>query len=155
MQALNALWYSRKRVVTLLDLEAVSGGIPAQRIARTLRERGWLRPLRARGAWRVAHGGSDPATGRIAIYKTAGFEELLARLSTHPDTPAAIAGHSIMEVVQWLKRPTGLIIAMPPGVAVPQCLGDFGVLRWKRPRGWLRSGGVSAGGGRRSGLGGR
>ena len=129
--ALNAIWYSRKCVVTLLDLEAVSGGIPAPQIARTLRERGWLHPLRARGAWRVAHGGSDPDTGRIAMYRTVGFEELLARLSTHPDTPAAIAGCSVMEVAQWLKRPTGLTIAMPPGVAVPRCLRDFGVLRWK------------------------
>lgn len=129
--ALNAIWYSSRRVVTLSDLEAVGGGIPAQRIARTLRERDWLRPLRTRGAWSVAHGGSDPATGRIAMYKTLGFEELLARLSTHPDTPAAIAGHSIMEVAQWLKRPTGPTIGMPPRTPVPRCLQDFAVLRWK------------------------
>ena len=80
--ALNAL-YSGQRVVTIADIEAVAGGIPADRIAKTLRERGWLRPLSARGAWRPA---------RWFCGKTVGFEELLARLRTHPDTPAVIAG---------------------------------------------------------------
>ena len=49
---------------------------------RILRERGWLAPMRARGAWqtRIWH----PC-------RTSRFEELLARLRTHPDTPAVIA----------------------------------------------------------------
>ena len=118
---LNAIWDGGARVVTIADIAAVSGGIPADRIAKTLRERGWLRPLSARGAWKPA---------RWDFYKTSGFEELLARLRTHPDTPAAIAGRSVLAVTEWLKRPTRPMIGMPPGVLVPRCLGGFGLLRW-------------------------
>ncbi len=48
--ALNALWDSGLRVVTIVDIEAVEESLPADRVAKTLRERGWLDPLRARGA---------------------------------------------------------------------------------------------------------
>ena len=119
--ALNALWHSGMRVITLADIEAVSDGIPAQRIAKTLRERGWLEPLSARGAWLPA---------RWAYCKTVGFEELLARLSTHPDTPAAIAGRSVMAVAEWLKRPTMRTIGMPAGELVPRCLQSYWLHRW-------------------------
>ncbi len=119
--ALNALWNSGQRVVTLGDIEAVSGGIPADRIAKTLRERGWLDPLSARGAWMPA---------RWSYCKTVGFENLLARLRTHPATPAAIAGRSVMEVAGWLKRPTALTIGMPPAADVPRCLQGYRLHRW-------------------------
>ena len=110
-----------RRVVTLADLDAWATGIPPQRIARLLRERGWLAPMRTRGAWR------PPIwyTGN-----TAGFDELLARLRVRPDTPASIAGHSAMEVRQWLKRPTEPTIGMPPGALVPRCLQGYKLLRW-------------------------
>ena len=99
-------------VVTLADIEAVSNGsIPADRIAKTLRERGWLEPLSARGVWMPA---------RWRYCKTIGFEELLARLRTHPSTPAAIAGRSVLECAEWLKRPTALAVGMPPGELVPR-----------------------------------
>ena len=119
--ALDALWSSGQRVVTLADIEAVAGGIPADRIAKTLRERGWLDPLSARGAWMPA---------RWSYCKTIGFENLLARLRTHPDTPAAIAGRSVMEVAGWLKRPTALAIGMPSDALVPRCLQDYQMHRW-------------------------
>ena len=119
--ALNALWHSGQRVVTLADIEAVAGGIPADRIAKTLRERGWLRPLSARGTWRPA---------RWFCGKTVGFEELLARLRTHPDTPAVIAGRSVVEVAGWLKRPTAPAIGMPPDELVPRCLQNYWLHRW-------------------------
>ena len=119
--ALNALWDSGQRVITLADIEAVSDGIPADRVAKTLRERGWLEPLSARGAWLPA---------RWAYCKTVGFEELLARLRTHPDTPAAIAGKSVMEVSGWLKRPTARTVGMPPEELVPRCLQGFRLHRW-------------------------
>ena len=119
--ALNALWGGGHRVVTLADIEAVSDGIPAARIAKTLRERGWLEPLSARGAWMPA---------RWSYCRTVGFENLLARLRTHPDTSAAIAGRSVMEVAGWLKRPTALAIGMPPGELVPRCLQSYWLHRW-------------------------
>lgn len=119
--ALNALWNSGRRVVTIADIEAAAGGIPADRIAKTLRERGWLDPLSARGAWMLA---------RWSCGKTVGFEELLARLRTHPDTSAAIAGRSVLEVTGWLKRPTAPAIGMPPAAAVPRCLQGYRLHRW-------------------------
>ena len=119
---LNEIWAGGERVVTIADIAAAGSPIPADRIAKTLRERGWLKPLAARGAWLPA---------RWEFYKTAGFEELLARLRTHPDTPAAIAGRSVLEVSEWLKRPTSPTIGMPPGVLVPRCLQRFELLRWQ------------------------
>ena len=119
--ALNALWHSGQRVVTIADIEAVAGDVPADRIAKTLRERGWLDPLSARGAWMPA---------RWSCGKTVGFENLLARLRTHPDTSAAVAGRSVMEVAGWLKRPTALAIGMPPAAAVPRCLQGYRLHRW-------------------------
>ena len=103
-----------QRIVTLSDLDAYATGMPPQRVARILRERGWLAPMRTRGAWRPK---TTWYTGT-----TAGFDELLARLQTHPDTPAAIAGRSSMEVREWLKRPTEMTIGLPPQTLVPRCL---------------------------------
>ena len=117
----NAIWDSGLRVVTLADLDAYGSGVPPDRAAKVLRERGWLVPLRTRGAWR-------PRTWYAG--KTPGFDELLARLRTRPDTPAAIAGHSAMEVRQWLKRPTEPTIGMPPHQLVPRCLQGYSLLRW-------------------------
>ena len=114
---------SGARVVTVGDLadwcgdEALAG-----RAVRVLRERGWLFPMRARGAWRC---------GVWEFHLTAAFDELLARLRTHPETSAVIAGRSIMEVRGWLKRPTEPTIAMPPQALVPRCLGGFNLLRWE------------------------
>ena len=119
--ALNALWYSDERVITLADIKAVSNGIPADKIAKILRECRWLDPLRTRGAWRPA---------RWYCYKTSGFVELAARLKTHPDTGATIAGRSAMAVHEWLKRPTAPTIGMAPDSLVPQCLSDYEILRW-------------------------
>lgn len=120
--ALNTLWESGLRVVTLADIAAASGDLPAARVAKTLRERGWLKPLSSRGAWLPA---------RWAYHKTLGFEELMARLRTHPDTPAAIAGRSVLEVAEWLKRPTAPAVGMPAGELVPRCLQRFVLHRWQ------------------------
>ena len=110
------------RIVTLAGLDAYATGIPPQRVARILRERGWLAPMRTRGSWRP----------RTTWYTgtTAGFDELLARLQTHPATPAVIAGRSSMEVREWLKRPTELTIGLPPDTLVPRCLQGYKMLRW-------------------------
>ena len=121
MPVVNEIWDNDQRVVTLADLEAFDTGIPAHRAAKVLRERGWLTPLRTRGAWR-------PRTWYQG--QTAGFDELLARLRIRPDTPAAIGGHSAMEVRGWLRRPYELTIAMPPGVLVPRCLQGYRLHRW-------------------------
>ena len=117
----RGIFESRERVVTLADLDAYATGIPPQRVARSLRESGWLAPMRTRGAWRpqIWYTGS-----------TAGFDELLARLRVRPDTPASIGGHSAMEVRQWLKRPTEPTIGMPPGALAPRCLQGYRLLRW-------------------------
>ena len=112
----------RARVVTLADLDAYATGMAPQRVAKILRERGWLAPMRTRGAWETR---TVWFTG-----PTAGFDEMFARLRTHPDTPAAIAGHSAMAVRQWLKRPTERTIAMPPQELVPRCLQEYSLLRW-------------------------
>ncbi len=62
--------------------------------------------------------------------KTVGFENLLARLRTHPGTSAAIAGRSVLEITGWLKRPTAPIVGMPPGAHVPRCLRGYLLHRW-------------------------
>lgn len=119
----EAMVASGARVVTFGDLADWCGGeVAVRRAVRVLRERGWLVPMRARGAWRC---------GVWEFHHTAAFDELLARLRTHPATPAVIGGRSVMEVRGWLKRPTEPTIAMPPGALVPRCLGGFNLLRWQ------------------------
>ena len=83
--------------------------------------------------------GTDPARARVAGPDSArvglgapvrlgtpvprrGFDELLARLQTHPATPAAIAGRSSMEVREWLKmadRHDNRPATRHPGAALP------------------------------------
>ena len=119
----EAMTRSGARVVTVGDLTRWCGDeVAARRAVRVLREGGWLVPMRTRGAWRC---------GVWEFRRTAAFDELLARLRTHPETPAVIAGRSVMEIHGWLKRPTEPTIAMPPGVLVPRCLGGLNLLRWQ------------------------
>jgi len=119
----DAMVASGARVATVGDLAVWCGGeVAVGRAVRVLREGGWLVPMRARGAWRC---------GVWEFHLTAAFDELLARLRVRPETPAVIAGRSVMEVRGWLKRPTEPTIAMPAGVLVPRCLGGFNLLRWQ------------------------
>ena len=70
----RAIHDGRARVVTLADLDAYATGMAPQRVAKILRERGWLAPMRTRGAWETR---TVWFTG-----PTAGFDELFARLRT-------------------------------------------------------------------------
>ena len=111
-------------VVTLDDLASykIEGWSPAE-VAQVLRRKGWLFPLRCRGAWQFyGYGGS---------LRTAGFEELTARLRTRPDTPACIGGRSVAQAHRWLRRATAPTIGIPPRVKTPTCLSGYFVCRWQ------------------------
>ena len=110
-------------VVTTDDLAsyAVEGWSPSE-IAQMLRRKGWLYPLRCRGAWRFyGFGGS---------IRTARFSELRARLKVRPDTPACVGGKSVAQARHWLRRLTAPTIGAPPRVKLPRCLEDYTVCRW-------------------------
>ncbi len=122
---LNELHRTRQDVITITELHAYRPDIGGATVARTLRRSGWLEPLCTRGAWAVNCVISPAGLGA--------FVELRARLRTHPDTPAAVAGKSVALVHRWLRRPTAATIGCPSGVRVPRCLSDYRICRW-RPR---------------------
>ena len=122
---LNELHRTRQDVVTVAELDAYRPDIGGPAVARALRRGGWLEPLRTRGAWAVNCAVSPAGLGA--------FVELRARLRTHPDTQAAVAGKSVAAVHRWLRRPTAATIGCPSGMRVPRCLSDYRVCRW-RPR---------------------
>ena len=109
-------------VVTLDDLAERVPALAPQETARVLRRAGWLYPMRTRGAWGFVAGWPPWGVGE--------FMELHARLRVQPDTPACIAGKSVAQVHNWLRRPTGATIGMPPTVKVPRCLDRYYVGRW-------------------------
>lgn len=119
----NDLYARGSDVVTVGDLGRYSVDESPARTARTLRRCGWLAPLRSRGAWSVTFVMPPP--------HFESFVELRARLATHPETPAAIAGKSVAQVRQWLRRGTAATIGCPAGYKVPRCLSDYRVCRWE------------------------
>lgn len=121
--AVNTLWERHEVLVTLGDLAGLVPGRAPGSTARALREAGWLFPMRTRGVW----GFSAVRLGARAP----GYLELHARLRMRPDTPACIAGKTVAMVHDWLWRPVGPAIGMPPGVRIPQCLDDYTVHRWE------------------------
>ena len=114
----------RALVVTSDDLAAygVEGWTPSE-IAHTLRRKGWLFPLRCRGAWQFY--------GMQASMRTPGFAELRARLKVRPDTPACVGGKAVAQAHNWLRRPTAPAIGVPPRMKVPRCLEDYALYRWR------------------------
>ena len=108
--------------VTLSDLAAYDTGLTPERAAKALRRAGWLKPLRARGVWRVA---TTPFSG------APGFDELVGRLAAAPDTPACIGGRSVPELRGWLRTPTEPAIGLWPEAKLPRCLDHYVVRRWK------------------------
>ena len=59
------------------------------------------------------------------------FVELRARLTTHPQTPAVIAGKSVAQVRNWLRRGTAPSIGCPASYKLPRCLSDYRICRWE------------------------
>ena len=92
--------------------------------ARALQEAGWLFPMRTRGVW----GFSGVPLGAA---RAPGYLELHARMRVRPDTPACIAGKTVAMLHDWLWRPVGSAIGMPPGARVPRCLDGLIVHRWE------------------------
>ena len=119
----NDLYALGAEVVTVADLARFDTGTPPEATARALRRGGWLEPLRSRGAWSVNFVWPPAHLG--------GFRELRARLSTHPDTPAVIAGKSVAQVHGWLRRGTARSIGCPSNHKVPRCLSGYRVCRWE------------------------
>ena len=119
----NALRERDQVVVTLDDLATLLPDRVPQSTARALREAGWVFPMRTRGVW----GFSALRWGAPHVPE---YMELHARMRVRPDTPACIAGKTVAMLHDWLWRPVGPAIGMPPGVKVPRSLTDFVVHRW-------------------------
>ncbi len=119
----NDLHTRGSEVVTVADLAQYDTGASPEDTARALRRGGWLEPLRTRGAWSVSFVTSPTHLG--------GFRELRARLSTHPSTPAVIAGKSVAQVHDWLRRGTAHSIGCPNNYKVPRCLSGYRLCRWE------------------------
>ena len=131
----NDLYERQAVVVTLADLAAYDTGRAPERAAGALRRAGWLTPLRAQGVWRVA---------TTPLWGAPGFDELLGRLATVPDTPACIGGRSVPDLRGWLRIRTEPAIGVWPEAKLPRCLDHYVVRRWK-PQAPLDSiGGVPA-----------
>ena len=114
----------RVQVVTLDDLASyrVEGWSPSG-MAQMLRRKGWTFPLRCRGAWQFYN--------MAVSMRTPGFLELRAWLRVRPDTPVCIGGKSVAQANNWLRRPTGPRVGMPPRARVPCCFQDYTVCRWQ------------------------
>lgn len=119
----NTLRDEDRVIVTLGDLAELLPGRAPQSTARALREAGWLFPMRTRGVWGFS--GS-----RLGAPRAPGYLELHARMRVRPDTPACIAGKTVAMLHNWLWRPVGSAIGMPPGVKVPRSLTDLTLHRW-------------------------
>lgn len=123
VQVVNDLHARGAEVVTVADLARTDTGTSPEDTARALRRAGWLQPLRTRGAWAVDFVASPSHIGA--------FVELRARLRTHPDTPAVIAGKSVALEHRWLRRGVAATIGCPPNYKVPRCLSGYSVCRWE------------------------
>ncbi len=126
---LEALELDQPTLVTLGLLEELVGqtnsSTSAAHVARMLRERGWLLPLRTPGVWEFAPGARAGAWGGGDP-----FIELRARLATRPIRVAIAA-----ESAAWLhglstRAPDPHVIGMPSAASVPKSLDHFRVVRW-------------------------
>ncbi len=126
---LEALELDQPMLVTLSRLQELvdETGSPASaaHTARTLRERGWLLPLRTPGVWEFAPGARAGAWGGGDP-----FVELRARLATRPIETAIAA-----ESAAWLhglstRAPEPHVLALQVGANLPKSLDGFRVVRW-------------------------
>ena len=123
VSVVNDLHARGREVVTLDDLARRCSGIAPHHAARALRRCGWLEPLRVRGTWM--------ARSIMPFPHLDSFVELRARLTTHPKTPAVIAGKSVAQVRNWLRRGTAPSIGCPASYKLPRCLSDYRICRWE------------------------
>ena len=118
----NDLHASRAEVVGLDQLSAGAQGRPAEDVVRTLRRKGWLAPLRSRGAWSFV-----PTLSPLHMGE---FRELRAWRLTHRESGVCIAGKSAAQVRGWLRRPTAATIGAPSGLRLARSLAEYRVCRW-------------------------
>ena len=119
----NTLRDQDRAFATLDDLAELLPGRAPRSTARALREAGWLFPMWTRGVWGFSG-------VRLGAPRAPGYLELHTRMRVRPDTPVCIAGKTVAMLHNWLWRPVGSAIGMPPGVKVPRGLSDFAVHRW-------------------------
>ncbi|MBI2704943.1 MAG: hypothetical protein HYX32_06600 [Actinobacteria bacterium] len=113
---------------TMLDELATSRdlAVGGEQLARDLRARGWLLPLRTAGAWEFA-----PAARAGAIGSGDPFIELRATLAKKT-LPLAIAAESAAWTLRLSGRaPTTPVIGAPPDTRVPRALGAYRLVRWR------------------------
>ncbi len=128
---LEILELDQPRVVTTSDLAEAATQVGLEwaprDIARRLLERGWLLPLRTRGAWEFAPGARAGAYG-------AGdpFIELRATLRKRPSSPFTVAAESAAYLLGLSSRqPDPQVLGAPSGVRMPTALEGFRVVRWQ------------------------
>ena len=130
---LEALELDQPTLVTLGLLEELvketNAGVSADHVARMLRERGWLLPLRTSGIWEFAPGARAGAWGGGDP-----FIDLRARLATRPIEVAVAA-----ESAAWLhglsnRAPDPHVIGLSEADRVPKSLDHFRVVRWSTGR---------------------
>ena len=110
------------RIATLADLDAYGTGMAPEEVADTLVAAHKLWRTGVDGAWEVAWYSSEGDTDSFAA--------LAAYLALHPTFPAAVAAKSVAQAHRWLYRPTRPTIGVPPGVAIPDELSQYTVVRW-------------------------
>lgn len=139
---LALLELDQPRVVTTSDLADAASEVGVtwapRDIARRLLERGWLLPLKTRGAWEFAPGARAGAIG-------AGdpFIELRATLRKRPEAPFAVAAESAAYLHSLSSRqPDTEVISAPPGTTVPTALEIFRLVRWEAQTPLTRKGGL-------------
>ncbi len=119
----NDLHAAHTEVVTLDQLTDCMRERSADEVARTLRRKGWLAPLRTRGAWSF--------TPTVSPLHMGEFREMRAWLGANPHSDVCIAGKSVAQVHGWLRRPTAPTICTASGVRLPRSLSEYRVCRWE------------------------
>ncbi|WP_428117795.1 type IV toxin-antitoxin system AbiEi family antitoxin [Candidatus Poriferisodalis sp.] len=122
ISVVNDLHTRHSEIVGLDQLSARAQGRPAEDVARTLRRKGWLSPLRTRGVWSF--------TPTLSPLHMGEFRELRAWLLTHQESGVCIAGKSAAQVHGWLRRPTAPTIGAPSEMRLPRSLDEYRVCRW-------------------------
>ncbi len=125
----EALELDQPRVVTrsLLGRVARDQGLDLDDdgAASELRRRGWLLPLRTRGAWEFAPGSR---AGRFGAGDR--HIELRAALALDSSFPGALAMESAAIALGFAGRiPDREVLSLPPGKRLPKALDDWRVVR--------------------------
>lgn len=128
---LELLELEQPSVVTTSDLAEAASQVgldwPPRDIARRLQEKGWLLPLKARGAWEFAPG------ARAGAYRAGDpFMELRATLKKKPDSPFAVAAESAAYLLGLSSRqPDPEVVGAPAELRIPTALQGFRIVRWQ------------------------